>query len=191
MKYFGNEKGFYLIEVVTVIIIIAILATVAYPRFKRWNDQSDIEAEARRVYYDLLMAKTTAYKNKNNVIVTFSPQRNSYKIHDDTNNNGRWDIGEVVKNIQLGDTLRFGIAPGIRDLEDRPLSQPLVMGGGKEVIFDNQGMANLNGSLYLIPSDDFGKTGDRMHAISINQSQGPDIKRYNPNPPAGAIGPWE
>ena len=45
MKLFGTNKGFTLIELVMVIVILGILASVAVPKFSNLSDQAKAAAE--------------------------------------------------------------------------------------------------------------------------------------------------
>lgn len=56
-----------------------------------------INAEAQKVYFDLMLARSKAIGNNNDVIVTFDVSNHTYTIHDDTNSDGSADSGEEVK----------------------------------------------------------------------------------------------
>ena len=128
---------------------------------------------AREVYFDLMLARTTAVTNNNNVIVSFSTSGNhSYTIHDDTNEDGTQDAGETVKTISLKDNIRFGFNTGVSDVDGNTLGSGIVMGADAQITFDSRGMAGESGSVYLIPVQDIGDKSERMRAVSVLQATG-------------------
>lgn len=95
-------SGFTLIEVMIVIAIISILASIAVPNFRNYMIQGRLNGAARQIMSDLMYARMQAVSQNNEFRVIFNGNGYQYKILDDNNNDGDEDSGEqtVVKNIQ-------------------------------------------------------------------------------------------
>ena len=97
----NKEDGFTLVELIATMVILTIVIATAVPNFTAWKTNYQIRAESDRVHMDLLLARMTAIKNNNDVVVTFVSASNSYSILNDTNNNGTADTGEALNNRTL------------------------------------------------------------------------------------------
>jgi type IV fimbrial biogenesis protein FimT len=73
----GN-KGFTMIEVLIVIVILAILMTIAIPGFSRWLPNYRLKGAARDLYSNLQLAKASAIKERAEWAVVFNA--GSYQI---------------------------------------------------------------------------------------------------------------
>lgn len=98
-----RESGFTLIEMMIVIAVLAIMATIAIPSFMSLMPGMRLNGAARQIMGDLMAARMNAVKQNNEVRVFFnSPGANQYQILDDDDNDGTADTGEAIttKNIQ-------------------------------------------------------------------------------------------
>jgi Tfp pilus assembly protein FimT len=169
----NKEDGFSLIELITIMVILLIIASMAIPRFSAWRTGYQIRAESERVYMDLLSARMTAIKSNNNVVVTFLPASHTYSILNDTNNNGLVDTGESLKSMALENHVRFGFnGTSIIDMDNNTVTETVKMGLSDIVTFDGRGQASLSGVLFLIHDDDYPVGNDRLRGISIIQATG-------------------
>jgi len=184
----GNS-GVSLVELLIVVIIIGIFSAVAIPKFSQWLENYRMNAEAQKVYFDLMLAKTNAVKTNSNVIVNFNTATNSYTIHNDANNNGVQDSGERVKQVWLDDGAEFNINAGIKDIDGNTATFAVELsGGGSTITFIPRGMASTSGTIFLIPTQDVGKQDDRMRAISVIEATGSvDLWKYDAS---ASPGPW-
>ncbi len=176
-----NDRGMTLVELIVVMIIVGLLIAVAIPNFSAWRKNYQIRAESERVYMDLILARSTAIKNNNDVIVTFNEANDSYTILDDTNNNGSADSGESLKTVSLENLVEFGFyGSSIQDMENNTVNQSVSMGPSDIVVFNEKGQANISGSLYLIHKDDASTTNDQLRGISVVQGTGAaELWKYN------------
>ena len=62
---------------------------IGIPNFSKWKEKYEINGQAQKVYFDMMLARSTSVKNNNNVSVTFDVSKNLYKVHDDTNSDSR------------------------------------------------------------------------------------------------------
>lgn len=187
-KVMRVESGYSLVEILTVMVIIGASLLFALPNFQEWAEKNRINAESDKVYIDLMLARTTAVKNNNNVIVTFDAVGNTYKVHDDTDDNGAEDSGENIKTVLLDEKVQFGINGSVLDIDGNTVTAPIVLGGDNIVVFSPRGHADTSGSVFLIPKVDVGVKSDRMRSVSILQSTGSvDLWKYQAtsNPPWG------
>jgi type IV fimbrial biogenesis protein FimT len=67
-----NNKGFSLIEIMTVIGILAILAAVATPGLISWRHNAQLRRAAQDVYSNLQKAKVEAARRNTAITITFS-----------------------------------------------------------------------------------------------------------------------
>ena len=167
-----SREGFTLIEILMTMIIMGILMSVAVPNFSKWKEKHEINGQAQKVYFDLMLARTSAVKNNNLVRVTFNTTSHTYTIHDDTNDDGTQDSGEGVKSVALENDINFAYNTGITDIDGNTISAPVSFGGSQVVTFDSRGQASASGSVFLLHTSDIGSTDDRARSISVLQATG-------------------
>ncbi|MBC8282855.1 MAG: GspH/FimT family pseudopilin [Nitrospinae bacterium] len=180
------QEGFTLIEMVVTMAIMGIVAAIAIPNFSKWKEKHEINGQAQKVYFDLMLARTTAIKSNNNVRVAFDTTAHTYQIHEDSNDDGNLDAGENVKNATLENDVQFAYNTGITDTDGNNVNSPVTFGG--VLIFDSKGQASSSGSVLLLHVNDIGKTDDRARLISVLQATGSvDYWQYS----AADTPPWK
>jgi Tfp pilus assembly protein FimT len=188
----NNERGTSLVEVLATLIVLGIISATAIPNFSAWRTNYEIRTESENVRMQLLLARMTAIKNNNNVVVTFTstgPQH-SISILNDTNSDGIQNGGETLNNYDLDKNMRFGFyGPSIKDMDNTTRSQAVVMGASDKVILDGRGQADLSGVLFLIHANDLNENNNRLRGINILQATGAaELWKYNS---ALTPVPWE
>ena len=105
-----RESGFTLIEVMIVIAVLTIMASIAVPNFMSLLPGMRLNGAARQVMGDLMAARMNAVK-ENNEFKVFYLNNYQYRILDDDDNDGNVDGGEwtVIKDIRdnYTDNVRF------------------------------------------------------------------------------------
>lgn len=92
-KIFRAEKGFSMIEMITVISIVGILAAAAYINFNSGTSVR-LEAATKKMMSDISYAQELAMSNGNSVDVIISTAENQYSL--------KWGDGSYVSNIMGG-----------------------------------------------------------------------------------------
>lgn len=94
------NRGFTLIELVSVIAIIIILVSIAIPIFRQIKATYRLNATASIIYADLMFAKAKAIEESKDCGVKFCDSK-TYVIFADNNNNGSYDSDEKIKEVKL------------------------------------------------------------------------------------------
>jgi len=74
-----SASGFTMIEVLIVIVILAILMSIAIPGFSRWLPNYRLKGAARELYSNLQLAKSGAIRDRADWAVEF-PGGNTYRV---------------------------------------------------------------------------------------------------------------
>ena len=98
----GNQVGFTLMELITVMAVMAIMAAVAIPAFMGLLPGIRLNGAARQVMGDLMDARMAAVK-KNNQYKVFFLNNHEYKILDDANGNGVDDDTGTPRTVNIQD----------------------------------------------------------------------------------------
>lgn len=188
-RYLANWNGYSLTELLVTISVLGIVLAMAVPDYSKWVLKRQINAESQKLYMDLMLARISAIKNNNDVIVTFNAGNNQYQLHDDTDSDGVEDGGETIKIVTLIPQVQFGFFGGsVIDMEGNSVNSAVYLAGGGSVLtFNSKGQASDSGSVYLIPASDAGQSNDRLRAVSVIQATGSvDYWKYN----EGQSPPW-
>ena len=166
--------GYSLTELLTTIAVLGVVLAIAVPDYSKWVLKRQVNKESQKLYMDLMLARISAIKNNNDVLVTFNAGSNQYQIHDDTDSDGTVDGGETVKNVTLIPQVQFGFFGGsVTDMEGNSVSNSVYLAGGGSVLtFNSKGQASDSGSMYLIPGSDIGQSNGRLRAVSVVQATG-------------------
>lgn len=87
-----SNRGFSLIEIMVVIGIIAILATIAVPNIIGWRTKQRFLAATSDVHEAIKMARSAAIKDNTTVVIQF--QLNRFTVFEDNDADGSQDPGE-------------------------------------------------------------------------------------------------
>jgi len=100
-KQHKKNFGFTLFELIIVIGMVAILASVAVPSFISWRTNMYLKAAARDLYSSIQEARLIAIKKNIETAIVFDTTNNCYYLCDDSGTDGAWD--GTNDNIGTGD----------------------------------------------------------------------------------------
>ncbi len=118
----GKEQGITLIEIMVVLAIIVVLASMAVPFFSQTFENVRLREAARKVYADLYQAKVKAMETGGCVKVSFNSSTNSYSMS--LYNDPKCTVfNSTLGNVSVGD-----------EFKDVSIANDV------EIDFDNMGM---------------------------------------------------
>jgi prepilin-type N-terminal cleavage/methylation domain-containing protein len=124
-----SQAGFTMIEMLVVMVVLGVLATIAIPTFSRWYPNYRLRTATREIYSTIQAAKMTAVKENTNVVVWFDKDNETFGAFVDSNGDNSKDAGErSLKDGTLHEDL------DLYDIGDFNL--------GTLTFFDNRGLAN-------------------------------------------------
>ena len=91
-----NTNGFSLIELAVTVAVIGIIATIVVPNMIGWRGDRQLQGFARNYAADVQLARLSAIREAENVVVDVDDGTNNYQIFIDTNKNDSLDAGENI-----------------------------------------------------------------------------------------------
>ena len=140
-----QSRGFALVELIVVMVLIGILASIAYPAIDSLRYSA--ESAMMQIGTTLQAAQREAVSRQHDVRVVFDAANGRLRVIYDLNSNGTADGGERVRGVALEPQIVFGRggAPA------RPFGGgPVTLSDGSQTItFHRNGAASASGGLYL------------------------------------------
>ena len=174
-QYLANSKGYSIPELLITMAIAGILGAIAIPDYSRMVLRRQVDGESKKLSLDLMVARISAIKNNNNVVVRLNnPAANQYTVHNDINNDNVVGAGETLKTVPLIPRVQFGFfGAAVNDPNGNPVNNPVSLADGTSVItFNPRGQASTSGSVLLIPTSEAGQSNNLLRAISVLQATG-------------------
>jgi prepilin-type N-terminal cleavage/methylation domain-containing protein len=173
-QFLTNSKGFSLPELLITMAVLGIVLAMAVPNYSKWVIKRQINKESKKLFMEVMLARVSAIKNNNDVIVNFNTASNQYTIHDDSDSDGNVDGGETVKNVALIPQVQFGFHGGsVTDTEGGSSSNSVdLAGGGSILTFNSKGEASDSGSIYMIHISDVDQSNIRLRAVTVIEATG-------------------
>jgi prepilin-type N-terminal cleavage/methylation domain-containing protein len=148
-----QRNGFTLIEILTAIVIMAIIAALAIPRLNL--EGYKVGSAVRGITAGLSYAQRLAVSLQSDVRVSFDSTTRRLQVHEDTDNDGVVDPGERVTytNLEEGVTFGRGAASPITYSDGTTGNGTFNFTGTQNglpgIVFRRDGSASENGGFYL------------------------------------------
>ena len=131
-----KKSGFTIIELMVIIAIISILATVAIPNFFAWRPKRQLSAAAKDVFSVMQYARSRALKDNVRVGLEFDPANEEYTVFLD---NGA--------GANAGNGTQDGDEPTVKSGRMPPGINLVSTDFGDKVRFDSRGLLNNAGGV--------------------------------------------
>ena len=139
--------GFTLIEILTVLVIMGITLAVVATTFNRYVDRSSAKRAAEIFGQDLTVARNTAARSRQTVVMDFDEGNLSY-----------------IVRVEEGDTLLYRFFDADSDITLASLDLQIT---GDTVAFNSRGIADLSGAVGTLGTAVF-TAGNTTYAVSFN-----------------------
>ena len=150
-----NNRGFSLAELLVVIAVVAIGASIATPLFSDYSRSAQLKSDAQTIYSLLQDAKMLAIKEQKNIRIFFDTAATpgSMTVYSDAGPNGSFDNGgdDVIHKsfvFHTGTTFGHGSAT-------KPMGSATTYGTdnvsfvGHDLEFTSRGLSDSSGYVYI------------------------------------------
>ena len=175
-----DNAGFTMIELLIVVILVSLIATIAAPRINLTRYK--VEGAMMSVSSTMFGAQRMAVTRQHDVIVLFDVANQMMYVHEDANNNGDRDPGERQRGYPLGEQVVFGLnGAAARPMGSTAITFTKTYQSMPAVVFHRVGSASEARGLYL-SSRRAGHPED-TRAIEVERSTG-RVSWYRFSPPS-------
>ena len=144
MKYISNKNGFTLIEMMCIMVIIGIIATISFPKFETTIHRLQVRNTARHMVSTMRLARSNAISQKQQVGVHFDNEGTTMTMFVNTQNPTLYgfEAGDSVISI---DTLPRNFSSVYTEIYD-----PENPGNGSVIVYMPNGTASITTNLYFL-----------------------------------------
>jgi type IV fimbrial biogenesis protein FimT len=169
-----QAMGFTLTELMVAVGVLSILTSIAVPSYNFCLLKLRVNDAAREVFAEFQLAKMRAVSENNDYVVVFDTSGNTYSIYDDDDNDfsaAGVESDELVNTVVIHNRhpgIEYGYVPGNSPSGSAITREVTFSGSPPRVTFSPTGLANKNGSVYLMPAaDSSGGRKDRQRVITV------------------------
>ena len=139
-----KKDGFSLIELLVVIIILGIVASLGTVSFTGWIRKHDLESQVKEMYTDLMNARLTAMHQNRSHFISLSA--NQITASEDTDGDGAGDSPLCIWNRNRGDPVDAS-CPNDKSLSYKNIKFPATWNGTATLEFNARGLSNTNNTI--------------------------------------------
>jgi prepilin-type N-terminal cleavage/methylation domain-containing protein len=139
-----KKNGFSLIELLVVMLIFGIIASLGTVSFTGWVRKHNLESQVKEVYTDLMNARLTAMHQNTNHIISLSA--NQIRGLEDADGDGVGDNPLCIWNRNKGDPID-GSCPNDKSLSYKNLVFTTNWSGTATLEFSARGLSNTNNTI--------------------------------------------
>jgi prepilin-type N-terminal cleavage/methylation domain-containing protein len=167
------RAGFTILELVVVMMLTSIVVGMALPQIDLMA--MEMNAAGRQVSMTLLKAQRQAVLRQHAVVVALDTAARRLRVHEDNDNDGVIDNGELLNFVQLEGAVVFsrGSAPALA-FGSAAISLAKTQDGMPAVTFHRSGSASEYGGFYITSRRDVGGGihTDHARAFEVNRATG-------------------
>ncbi|MBI5559138.1 MAG: GspH/FimT family protein [Deltaproteobacteria bacterium] len=165
---FYRKAGFSLVELLVVVAVIGIVASIATPGVMSMVPRYRLKIAARDLYSNLQKARLLAVKENRDISVRFDSVASPGFYYYDIDNDGVWDANEFNVRFSIyGSGVDYGNGNATLNWSGAAIAQAPVL------TFSSRGTAN-SGSVFL----DNGNA-DISYAVTVQTTGGVKIRMYS------------
>jgi prepilin-type N-terminal cleavage/methylation domain-containing protein len=167
-----GRRGFSLPEMLSVVVIIGMMATIALPKSGLAGYKANSGAQV--VASTLTYAQRQAISRQTDTRVAFDVANNELRIHEDADNDNVLDLGERVTVTPLPEGITFGRGTAAaRGMGAAVVTFTRTQGGLPIVVFRRDGSASESGGVYVTTTAGLsvGRTAD-VRAVEVTRATG-------------------
>ena len=136
-----KKDGFSLIELLVVVIILGIVASLGTVSFTGWIRKHDLESQVKEMYTDIMNARLTAMHQNRSHFISLSA--NQITASEDTDGDGAGDSPLCIWNRNRGDPVDAS-CPNDKSLSYKNIKFPATWNGTATLEFNARGLSNTN-----------------------------------------------
>lgn len=154
----GWERGYSLIELLVVVGLMGVVASIAIPAFIDLAPRMRLKSAARNIVSDMQLARTKALRDSSTWAIQFDTGTDAgYRVLSDDGADDTWNTSDdlVYKSVKLSNytNISYGNTLGDRPDEPNPGASDAISFTDNRVVFNSDG-TSVSGTVYVKNGND-------------------------------------